>query len=296
MTDMQGRAKASSLALALAAMAKENPVHAGLIRSLGKLVLARAELAESLPTPDPAPFMETDRARFLQGGPLLPLARLPLELPWLSACAKGLTQVLTETFPKLAPAVSGLDQAFVSGRMHLKARMAGFLVKGVPPPATVLARVGSSPEAAALYLGQIIKTLAQAVSAKVLAQADLDGWTKGYCPVCGSPPELSYLEGKEGRRRLACSLCEATWRFTRVACPCCGCDDPEKIELIHVDGRLTERAEACRECHRYVLGVDRRDSVREMIPALEPLGLLHLDVIAQERRYSPVSAEAAVLG
>jgi formate dehydrogenase maturation protein FdhE len=43
-------------------------------------------------------------------------------------------------------------------------------------------------------------------------------WHKGYCPLCGSFPELSFLKGDEAQRWLRCALCGHEWRFMRTKC------------------------------------------------------------------------------
>jgi FdhE protein len=279
---------------ALEALAGEHPIHAELIRRLDPLITARAALVESLELPSFHAVIEKDRSRFLQGAPLVPRNRMPLDGAALKACLAYLLPALKETFPPLASQMDGLAGAFRAGRMRLSARMRRYLERGDLPEMRALEAAGCGPDAAALALGQIAKALAEAVSRKVLPAADLSGWNRGYCPVCGSPPELSYLEGKEGVRKLSCSLCSASWRFTRVACPSCESVNHEDIEVFYAKKRPQERAEACNACKRYVLAVDRRERVRELVASIEPLSLLHLDMLMQEKGYLPVSGEAGV--
>ena len=261
------------VAAVLADMASRKPSHAGLITGLTELFTARARLVDSLTLPDVHTMLEKDKARFLQGAPLLPRARLPFDTASLKACREALAPALIRTFPRLARELEALDQAFASGALRLTPRLRHHLAKQGLPDAAALRRVGASQEAAGLYLGQIAKALAEAAAKSIAGHAVLEGWTKGYCPVCGSPPELSYLEGVEGRRRLSCSLCATTWRYARVACPSCESVEKDDIEIFYADGVPAERAEACNACKRYVLAVDRREQATPVIYALEPLGL-----------------------
>ena len=291
-----GAAMAGRISEALDCLAAENPVHASFIKALKGLMVARSELAESLELPDFKDSLLKDRALFLQGSPLIPKGKLPMDTALLKACAAKLTPVLAETFPAQAEALRALGAAFASGKMRLKARVKALAASGALPDKPALRAAGSTPEAAGLLLGQIVKTIAEGVAARVRASADLSGWTKGYCPVCGSPPEISYLEGQEGKRMLSCSLCATTWRFTRVACPSCETDKHDQIEIFYAEDKPKERAEACNACKRYVLSVDRRERARELVPSVEPLALMHLDIIMQERGYTPASGESAVTG
>ena len=294
MTQQDTGHSASRFSDAMTLMASENPVHKKFITSLRGLFTAREELASGMVLPGIVTLLEKDKARFLQGAPLLPKARMPLDAKALARCRERLAPEMAKAFPNVSKEITNLDAAFASRKLQLGTRLKSYLAKDQLPDAKTLDTLGVSPEAAALYLSQFAKVVAEAVARAVGDHGVLDGWTRGYCPVCGSFPELSYLEGKEGRRRLSCSLCAATWRYTRVACPSCESTDHDKIELFYLEDKPLERAEACHVCNRYILHVDRRERSAEFIPSLEPLGLVHLDMIMQKRGFTPVSAEPAV--
>ena len=112
-------------------------------------------------------------------------------------------------------------------------------------------------------------------------------WIKGYCPLCGSWPELSFLEGKEGYRRLRCSFCGHEWNFMRTQCPFCENTDQDKLEFIFSEDRDFERAELCYECMKYIVSIDLRNRAGEIAREIAALGLVYLDVLAQERNFSP---------
>ncbi|UXD22610.1 hypothetical protein IPA_06685 [Ignicoccus pacificus DSM 13166] len=46
----------------------------------------------------------------------------------------------------------------------------------------------------------------------------------GFCPVCGSPSPLGYLDSN-GALWLMCPMCGATWRVHRVKCPYCSSEE-----------------------------------------------------------------------
>jgi FdhE protein len=114
-------------------------------------------------------------------------------------------------------------------------------------------------------------------------------WHKGYCPLCGSFPELSFLKGIEGQRWLRCSLCGHEWRFMRTKCPFCENDDHEKMELYFVEGREYERAELCFQCKRYIVNIDMRNFAEEVVTEVAAIGMLYLDILAQGKGFLPIA-------
>ena len=114
-------------------------------------------------------------------------------------------------------------------------------------------------------------------------------WHKGYCPLCGSFPELSFLRGDEGQRWLRCALCGHEWRFMRTMCPFCENDDHEKMELYFVEGREYEGAELCHKCNRYIMNIDMRKCTEEVVTEVAAIGMLYLDILAQGKGFLPVA-------
>lgn len=110
-----------------------------------------------------------------------------------------------------------------------------------------------------------------------------EGWDRGYCPLCGSPPDMAYL-GKNGRRHLHCGLCGDTWTFPRIGCPFCANEEQATLEVLCVEGEEGFRVDTCTKCKGYLKTVDTR-SLEQIAPLeLEDLATLHLDVVATERR------------
>lgn len=124
-------------------------------------------------------------------------------------------------------------------------------------------------------------------------------WSKGYCPVCGTFPDLSllkksgddnaYLKSHGGQRWLHCSCCSHEWRFKRNMCPWCESEDYEKLRYLQADEIKNERVDVCDCCNRYFVTIDTRELVVSPDPRVAPLGLVHLDIKAQEEEYIPMA-------
>ncbi len=106
-------------------------------------------------------------------------------------------------------------------------------------------------------------------------------WLKGYCPICGSAPIISILEG-EGARSLICSFCWHSWSVKRVYCPFCDNSDNKDLHYFFSEEEKDLRVDLCDKCHKYLKTLDTREADRLIYPPLEQVSTLHLDIKAQE--------------
>ncbi len=112
-------------------------------------------------------------------------------------------------------------------------------------------------------------------------------WHRGYCPICGSWPELSFIEEPEGARFLKCSFCGHEWRFSRLQCPFCENEVQDQLEFLYSEDRKNERAELCIACKKYILGIDMRDLIKKPLKEIASLGMIYLDILAQDKGFVP---------
>jgi FdhE protein len=97
---------------------------------------------------------------------------------------------------------------------------------------------------------------------------------------------IGELRKDEGERFLLCSSCGFQWRFIRLKCPFCGNEDHEKLRHFHIEAEgKGYRVDVCEECKKYIKTIDIRELNMEVIPLVEDMGTLHLDIIAQNEGY-----------
>jgi FdhE protein len=114
-------------------------------------------------------------------------------------------------------------------------------------------------------------------------QAALDGWSRGYCPACGSWPALAEVVG--GHRILRCSFCSSGWEPTAYACIYCEAGGEGFVTAAPDQERKDRRIEVCEACSGYLKTMD--------LPELSPFPLLSisdiestdLDLAAMEHGY-----------
>ncbi|MBO4368607.1 MAG: formate dehydrogenase accessory protein FdhE [Desulfovibrio sp.] len=126
-------------------------------------------------------------------------------------------------------------------------------------------------------------------------------WQQGYCPVCGSYPTIAwldkpviderntYLHEGGGRRHLFCGVCGASWRFLRLGCPACGGNKSKQLEILAEENNAYgESLSWCVDCRSYCPTVDLRERVQRPDMNAQSFGMLHLDIIAAEKKLHPL--------
>lgn len=111
-------------------------------------------------------------------------------------------------------------------------------------------------------------------------------WLKGYCPICGSAPILSILEG-EGARSLICSFCWHPWSVKRAFCPFCENPEDKELRYFFSEEEKEYRVYLCDKCNKYIKTIDTREVDRMIYPPLEQVLTLHLDFKAREEGFEP---------
>ncbi|MEW6002638.1 MAG: formate dehydrogenase accessory protein FdhE [Nitrospirota bacterium] len=119
---------------------------------------------------------------------------------------------------------------------------------------------------------------------KLQSEIDLKNWTKGYCPVCGSLPQISELRG-EGQRYYLCSFCGFKWRGERLKCPFCENSDHNSLHYFYAEDEEAYRVDLCNRCKQYIKTVDSRKLDFEPDLILEDLTTLHLDITAVQEGF-----------
>jgi FdhE protein len=125
-----------------------------------------------------------------------------------------------------------------------------------------------------------------------------NGWSHGYCPLCGAWPALAEARGLERARRLRCGRCAADWAFGWLRCVYCGMDDHARLGSLVSEVEAARRAssvDTCLACRGYLktmttLGPTPADD----LPLLD-LTTVELDVAALEQGYLRPDGPGAAL-
>jgi len=269
----------------------EHPHSAAILKAFVPLWEARNFLAERLPPP-PMPA-GPDALSFSRGKAWLDVknghAQDYLDEAFLKAAPAKILAAAVKGFPDIREALRALRDHLKKNKEEVAALAQFRLTGNMCASAAWSARHGQDRHATMLAATHLALAAAQRLAR---AAATLPPWNMRHCPLCGSLPHASILRGKEGKRFLQCSLCGREWAFSRTACPVCGQDSPKEMRLFFLEQKPQERAEACKICKRYLLGIDMRESAGDMPPDLRLLCMVHLDMMMQEAGFAPATDEA----
>lgn len=282
---------------ALDALVNQTPALAAIIAAFRPLKAAQARLKAGMPAlAGHAP--RSDASRRAQGVPLATLADFLAGTDlddYLKRAAALILPAVGMGFPPLAAEAQALGQALENAtdeRLSAGPLMEAVLHGDEKALRASAVLAGVDPAALQFCLLQMAKPLLEK-RAESLARALGDqAWPHGTCPICGSLPEMAFLHGEGGQRWLRCSLCAHHWRFMRTQCPVCGNQDQEKMEFFFVEGRERERVDCCRACGKYLVTLDAREMDVPPLWEVAALGLVHLDLLAQEKGLSPATWSA----
>jgi FdhE protein len=125
-------------------------------------------------------------------------------------------------------------------------------------------------------------------------------WQGSACPVCGGRPQASVIAEESGEfmagspRSLVCGRCATWWAFRRATCVVCHQEDPRQLDGFLEDERRWVRVDTCSSCRSYVKTFDlRQTGARDVVPLVDDVATLALDVWAQQRGYARPSPSLA---
>lgn len=164
------------------------------------------------------------------------------------------------------------------------------------------------PKETLFFLGEwtiapVFRALANVSQLAAQKPWDREGaWLEGYCPFCGSFPSLAWLDkpvieeqnaflsGGGGKKHFHCQLCNCNWIFMRSVCPACGKHGSGTVEILHETGSKSERIDYCSSCKVYHVTIDLRGMIDSPQPDVMAAGLMHLDMIASQKKLIPLKS------
>lgn len=268
-------------------MKEDLPALANVLSAFEEVLAERAAFKAALPVEQDFKPPSIDPERFRQGSPVADENTFTVAPDDLRQAAARLIPAMKKGFPMIEESLTTILEALRDGRLDKAIGAREFLEKNEDALRGVAGILGIERGVLKFAAHQLMAPFAEK---RAEMMSPLPGglqWLKGYCPLCGSWPSLSMLREQAGERSLKCSFCGHEWRYLRTACPFCENDDHEKLEFYYSEDRPNERVEVCHQCKRYVVAIDLRDRADEPVLETVPLGLIYLDILAQEKGFAP---------
>ena len=233
---------------------------------------AKVEISASLEMVD----AEALQSRLQRGTPIISFEQLPLQAERFARLVSEVAGLLEDHEPGLAGQARCDGEA---GCLDLaRKRFEGMQARREEP--ADVAEATLAEVSVDLALNPYLEWAAEFV----LPHVDQQRWRRTYCPVCGGPPDFSYLEEDAGARYLICSRCSSSWLYHRLGCPFCGTSDHTKVSYFVGDDKAY-RLYVCQACHRYLKTVDLRGLARKIMLPVERATTVAMDVAANEAGY-----------
>ncbi len=269
---------------------EEIPQLSNLLDAFGELFAEQAALKIDLTVIEDLP-KKVDEVSFSEGVPILLESAFLIPIRVLKKCTDRLVPALIRGFPKIEKQVLIISKWIGDFRQVESGETENPFILTDKQIHELAKQLNIDFEITRFAITQFIKPYAAKKAETMAELLHNSKWLKGYCPICGSWPEIAFLKGHEGRKWLKCSFCAYEWAFSRTECPFCESGGPDKLEILYSEDRPFERAELCHTCKKYLLSLDLRERV-ELSRDVAALKMIYLDILAQEKGFSPGSASA----
>jgi len=266
----------------------KSPHSKEIITAFKPLFLVKERLIDELKLA-PADRSLIDGEKLRQGIPCI--SQTPFFLkgdPW-EKIGLAVLPAMSEGFPALGEDVAKLEELIKSGDFRLIDAFADFPGSIESAVARWSHEADIEPQAIGLLLGAVTRIVLQAKSAGLGEHIEGMGWDKGYCPVCGAHPTIAVIREKIPQRWLHCSRCGYEWRFSRMFCPGCEQESPSGMDYFYVEDRGQETAFTCNSCKRYLITLNQISDIGDYDRDVSAMGLIHLDLIMQEKGFAPMT-------
>ena len=268
------------------AIAQKRPSHKEVLSFLKGIVTEQYEVKQQIKV-EPIDIPEDMvKLKIREGFPLIDKKDLQLDIESATRLFKGLCAVVQKRNDKIAGDIKKINNVLDEGELDLETLFAKVLAEDEEYLDATAGKLELNQGLLLFLAKNSINPIIEAYADQLKDYVDQKHWWRGYCPVCGDKPIIAALRKKEGERFLLCSSCGFEWRFKRMMCPFCGNEDNKKHRYFYVENETRGyRADVCEKCRKYIKTIDTRELHEDVVLAVEDIGTLHLDILAQKEGY-----------
>lgn len=270
---------------------KQRPSHKEILEFVKHIIKEQYKIKPLIKT-EPIEMTKEIAIHQLAGGfPLLDKKELKIDMKMATTLFKNICKSLREKNKTLAPWMRIISKAIRSKELDMEDIFKRYIEGDSSTISSLCEKIGVNGGLFRMIVENSLKPFFEAYAQKIKGLVEQDRWVNNICPVCGSEPVIGMMKdfpekGMEGGRFLVCSLCGFDWWYKRLACPYCGIEKGEKVRHFTTpsEGKAF-RVEVCDECKRYIKTIDTKIYGNEIVPLIEDIATLHLDIIAEKEGY-----------
>jgi len=271
----------------LASIVKERPIHKEILDFFKYIIREQYKIKPLIKVAPIEINEETAKNQMKEGFPLIDKKDVKLDMDSAVALFTKLCRGLQKQAVNIAVEAKKISQAVRKKEVDLEELLKKVLDGDKGYVDSIAGKAGLHKWLVTFLAESSINPVLEAYAVRLKGYVDQESWLRGYCPVCGSQPVMGELRKDEGQRFLQCSSCGFQWRFKRLTCPFCGNEDLKKHRHFYIEKEgKGYRVDVCEECKKYIKTIDLREVRAEVIPIVEDMSTLHLDIIAQKEGYT----------
>ena len=267
-------------------VAKERPSHKEVLKFLKQVIVEKSKVKPRIKVDSIDMNEELIELKHREGFPLIEKRDLKLGIPSATTLFKRLCALLKRN-KKLSEHIDRINKALRSGELNLEELFKKAAAEDQEYMASVSDRLKLQRGILFFLAENSLKPIFEAYASNLKGYVNQENWWRGYCPICGSKPVIAELIGTERKRFLVCSCCGYQWRFMRTKCPFCENQNTKAFKFFFTEKEgKAYRVETCQKCKKYIKTVDMEELDEEIVPCVEDIGTLYLDILAQKEGYT----------
>ena len=267
-----------------------HPMYDEMLTFFGKIVAKQYKFKQQIQIEPSVSHLEEGKARkkIEEGIPILEDEEFEIDLSSTSQLFDALCEIAKSQNEKLKDEIQKIEKTVKEGKLNLKSPE-GLFQKVAHNEFDYIDEISNAfslnKNVLSLLTLNSVKPSIELIAHRLQNLVDIESWSGISCPICGSPPAISELRGEGGRRILFCSFCSTEWQGKRMMCYHCGNTDHQTLRYFYTQEEEKYRIDVCDKCKHYLKTLDFRKFDEEIVPSVEDMATLHLDILAEKEGY-----------
>lgn len=261
---------------------KKNPMYRTILDFYEKIVLEQEKINPQLNIAPAEIHTDKITIHLKEGFPLIRKEDFVLDMPSSVKLFQSVCKISMTANKKMNEHIQVIEKAFLKSTGETEELLSRYYDE--PFLNTVAERLEIEKAILTFLIQMSIQPSIRAQREQLNGKVNPRDWLRGYCPVCGSLPQMSELK-EEGKRCFLCSFCGYEWLGLRLQCPYCENSNHKQLHYFYAEGQEAYRVDVCDKCKKYIKTIDSRKLDYTPDLYLEDIVTMHLDIIASKKGF-----------